>query len=134
VMEMMETRVKKEKPPVVYDLDDYRRGLRDRPNDAEIAITPHHKIDLWTIQAGQTVPMHVHSSAEHVVIVMAGSGECRLGNQDFELKKGQMTIVPPGMPHRIRNANSDPLVLLTVAGPGPYDTRVLEREGGERLY
>lgn len=133
-MEMMETRVTKEKPPVVYDLDDYRRGLRDRPNDVEVAITPEHKVNLWTIQAGQTVPMHSHANSECVIITMAGQGEYRQGDGSYDIKKGTMTVAPPGEAHGFWNNNSEPLVLLTIEGPGPLGTRVLERGSDEKFY
>jgi mannose-6-phosphate isomerase-like protein (cupin superfamily) len=131
---MMETRITKEKPPVVYELDDYRRGLRNRPNDAEVAITSHHKVDLWTIQAGQMVPLHTHSRSECVLIVMAGQGEYQREGQSCEMTKDTMTIVPPGSAHGIRNTNTEPLVVLTIEGPGPFDARVLEPAAGEKFY
>lgn len=133
-MGMMGTRVIKEKPPVVYDLDDFRRGLRNRPNEAEVTITQHHRINLWTIQAGQTVPLHEHSNSECIIIVLAGQGEYRRGDQRYDIKKDNLTIVPPGTAHGIRNTNTEPLVLLTIEGPGSFDTNVLEPASGEKMY
>jgi quercetin dioxygenase-like cupin family protein len=43
-----------------------------------VAITPEHKVDLWTIQAGQAIPLHMHSDSECIMIVMAGQGEYRI--------------------------------------------------------
>jgi mannose-6-phosphate isomerase-like protein (cupin superfamily) len=133
-MEMMGTRVIKEKPPVVYDLDDFRHGLANRPNDVEVTITPHHRINLWTIQAGQTVPLHEHSNSECIIIVLAGQGAYCRGGQSFDISKDQMTVVPPGTAHGMRNKNSDPLVMLTIEGPGNFDTKVLESLSGEKMY
>jgi Cupin domain. len=86
-MGMIETRITNEKPPVVYDLDDFRHGLGNWPNDARVAVTPHHKVSLWTIQAGKTVPLHTHSDSECVIIVMAGQGEYMWGNRTVDMKK-----------------------------------------------
>jgi mannose-6-phosphate isomerase-like protein (cupin superfamily) len=133
-MEMMETRITKEKPPVVFDLDDYRRGLRNRPNDTEITITPEHKIDLWTIQAGQAVPQHMHTNSECVMIVLAGQGEYRQGNRSFDISKDMMAVTPPGKAHSFKNLNVEPLVVLTIEGPGSFDTKVMGRESDETFY
>jgi mannose-6-phosphate isomerase-like protein (cupin superfamily) len=133
-MEMMETRITKEKPPVVYDLDDYRHGLRDRPGDARVTITPYHRVDLWTIPAGQTVPLHTHTRSECVMIVMAGQGEYSRGDQSYDLKKDSLTVVPSGSAHGIRNTNPEPLVVLTIEGPGPFDLKVMERESDKKIY
>ena len=109
-------------------------GLRNRPNDTEITITPHHKIDLWTIQAGQAVPLHMHTNSECVMLVLAGQGEYRQGDRSYDISKDMMTVVPPGKAHGIRNTNTEPLVLLTIEGPGSFDTKVLERESDEKFY
>jgi mannose-6-phosphate isomerase-like protein (cupin superfamily) len=133
-MEMMETRITKEKPPVVYDLDDYRRGLRNRANETEITITDLHKMNLWTIQAGQAVPLHMHTNSECIMIVLAGQGEYRQGDRSFDVKKDAMTVAPPGTAHGFRNTNIEPLVVLTIEGPGPFDAKVLEPMSGEKFY
>jgi quercetin dioxygenase-like cupin family protein len=134
VTEIMEIKITREKPPVIYDLDDYRRGLRDRPNDAEVTITPDHRVNLWTIQAGQSVPLHEHSSSECVLIVMAGQGEYQQGNKSYDLKKEMLAVAPPGAAHALRNKNSEPFVVLTIEGPGPFDAKVLEPESVGRFY
>jgi quercetin dioxygenase-like cupin family protein len=122
------TQIRREKPPVVYDLDDYRRGLVDRPNDVEVTITPNQKVDLWTIRGGQTVPLHKHSSSECLLVVLAGHGEYQLGDKKYEIKKDMMAIAPPATPHSIINNNSDALVVLTVETPGPFDVEVMGQE------
>lgn len=134
VMEMMETRTTKEKPPVVYDLDDYRRGLRDRANDTEVTITDQHRMNLWTIQAGQTVPLHMHTNSECIIIVLAGQGEYRRGDESFDMKKDTLTVASPGAAHGFRNTNTDPLIVLTIEGPGRFDTQVLEPASEEKFY
>lgn len=133
-MGMMETRTVKEKPPVVYNLDDYRRGLRNRANETEITITDGHRVNLWTIQAGQAVPQHMHTSSECIMIVLAGKGVYRQADRSFDVKKDSMAIAPPGAAHGFWNNNVEPLVVLTIQGPGSFDTRVLEPASGEKLY
>jgi mannose-6-phosphate isomerase-like protein (cupin superfamily) len=126
------TQIRREKPPVVYNLDDYRQGLPDRPNDAEVTITRNQKVDLWTVQGGQTVPMHMHTNSECLLIVLAGHGEYQLGHQKFDIRKDMMAIAPPATPHAVINNNSDPLVVLTVEAPGPFDTEVIGPESRRR--
>ena len=128
VIGMMGTRVIKEKPPVVYDLDDFRRGLENRPNDVEVAMTKNHKVDLWTIRGGQTVPLHSHSTSECLLLVLAGHGVYQLGDRQYEIRKEMMAIAPPATPHAIINNNSDALVVLTVEAPAPFDVEVKGQE------
>lgn len=131
-----DTKVYKEKPDMVFDLDDYRRGLRLRANEAEVFTSDHHKVNVWTVQAGQAIPLHMHANSECIMIVMSGMGEYRMGdeNNTYSVDEGMMMVAPPHTPHEIKNIGSGPLVLLTVEGPGPFDTKVLQQDGVGHLY
>ena len=129
----METPIYKGRPPVVHDIDDYRRGLRNGPNESTVETTKLHKVDLWTLLPAQSMPGHVHSASECVVIVLDGRGSLAIGNRPYDIQKNSLTIVPPGADHSFRNTGPDPLVLLTVQGPGPFETKVKGNEGKENL-
>jgi mannose-6-phosphate isomerase-like protein (cupin superfamily) len=131
---MMETPIYKGRPPTVYNIDDYRRGLANRPNETTIETTGQHKIDLWTVLPAQTLPKHVHPGSECVMIVIDGRGDLIMGNQTYEMQKGSITVIPPGADHGVRNTGADPLVLLTIQGPGPFETKVEGSEGQEKFY
>jgi mannose-6-phosphate isomerase-like protein (cupin superfamily) len=68
------------------------------------------------------------------MIVMAGQGEYRNPEGSFDLTRGTMTIAPPATAHGIRNVNSEPLIVLTIEGPAPFDSRVLERASDEKSH
>jgi len=121
-MDMMDTPIYKGRPPVVHDIDDYRRALRNRPSESTVETTKLHKVDLWTLLPEQAMPGHVHPDSECVVIVQDGRGVLAIGNKSYDIQKNSLTIVPPGADHGFRNTGPDPLVLLTVQGPGPFET------------
>ncbi|WP_052309961.1 cupin domain-containing protein [Methanocella arvoryzae] len=131
---MMETPIYKGKPPAVHNVDDYRRGLRNRPNESTIEVTAQHKVDLWTIMPGLTMPEHLHPGSECVLLVIDGRGDITIAGQTSDLKKGSLTIIPPHAHHSVRNTGPDPLVILTTQGPGPFETRVEESPGSEKIY
>lgn len=131
---MMETPIYKGRPPTVYNIDDYRRGLGNRPNETTIETTGQHKIDLWTVLPEQTLPKHAHHGSECVMIVIDGRGDLIMGNQSFEIQKGSLTVIQPGADHSVRNTGADPLVLLTIQGPGPFETRAEGSGGHEKSH
>jgi mannose-6-phosphate isomerase-like protein (cupin superfamily) len=131
---MMETPIYKGRPPTVHNIDDYRRGLSNRPNESTIEMTGQHKIDLWTVLPAQTMPKHVHPDSECVMIIIDGRGDLIMGNQTYEMQKGSLTVIPSGADHGVRNTGADPLVILTVQGPGPFETKVEGSKGREQFY
>lgn len=134
VINMMETPIYRGKPPTVYNIDDYRRGLRNRPNESTIDTTDQHKVDLWTVLPAQSMPKHLHPGSECVLLVIDGRGDLTIGGKTFDLDKGSLTIIPPSADHSVRNTGADPLVVLTIQGPGPFDTKVAESKGQESPY
>lgn len=129
---MMETPIYRGKPPAVHNIDDYRRGLRNRPNESTIETTDRHKVDLWTIMPALTMPKHLHPGSECVLLVIDGRGDITIGGQTSDLEKGSMTIIPPHADHSVRNTGPDPLVVLTIQGPGPFDTETVGSAGAEK--
>lgn len=131
---MLDTPIYKGRPPAIHNLDDYRRGLENRPNEVNVETTDHHKVDLCTFLPTQMVPRHVHPSSETVLIVVDGRGELIVGNSSYEMSKGSLTVVPPGADHSVRNTGPDALVLVAIQGPGPFETKVEGSEGKGRFF
>jgi mannose-6-phosphate isomerase-like protein (cupin superfamily) len=50
------------------------------------------------------------------------------------LKKDTLAVAPPGTAHALRNTNPEPLVVMTIEGPGPFDAKVLGQESRDKFY
>ena len=65
--------------------------------------------------------IHTHEKAEETYIYESGMGKILLGDQIFEFGPGTRVIIPPGMPHAAKPADSFPqLIFLCVSSP-PFD-------------
>jgi mannose-6-phosphate isomerase-like protein (cupin superfamily) len=45
-----------------------------------------------------------------------------------------LAVAPPGTAHALTNTNTEPFVVLTIEGPGPFDAKVLEQESVGKFY
>jgi len=71
---------------------------------------------------------HFHRVSEEIYYFTAGAGRMRLGDEEAEVKAGDMVVIAPGLRHKLWNPGPDPLVLLCCCSP-PYsheDTILLE--------
>jgi mannose-6-phosphate isomerase-like protein (cupin superfamily) len=76
---------------------------------------------------GQTVE-HFHRESEEIYHFTAGAGRMRLGGQEADVRAGDTVVIAPGVPHKLFNIGSEPLVLLCCCAP-PYshdDTVLLD--------
>jgi quercetin dioxygenase-like cupin family protein len=76
------------------------------------------------LEAGETVPRHVHQDAEQVFFILEGQGELAVGPDGADrhpLVEGDFVRTPPGMPHQVACVGAKRLVYLSIdcftAGP-----------------
>ena len=116
--------------PMVGDPDDHRPGSTWRlvvnPGDAEGVVETFAVIDEH-IAPGDRIPLHTHD-VDELVIVLAGKGETRLGDQRQGIGPGSIVFVPAGARHG--TANTPGASALEIHGIFPSTTieiRMLER-------
>jgi mannose-6-phosphate isomerase-like protein (cupin superfamily) len=74
--------------------------------------------------AGQVPHRH---PPEQVYVLVAGRGRMRIGDEERELRAGDLARVPPSVEHGILNTGQEPLVYVSAASPafsvtGAYDS------------
>lgn len=81
------------------------------------------------LNPGAVVPWHKHQ-VEEVIVCLSGTGECKFkGSNPEQYQAGSVLIIPPTVPHTLRNAGSDRLHQLAFLAGGEPGTHWLEPEG-----
>lgn len=88
----------------------------------------HQSLAEATVPPGVATVLHRHARSEEIYHVLAGSGVMTLGRDELAVRAGDTVCIPPGTPHRIRNAGTTPLVFLCCCAPAysDDDTELLE--------
>jgi mannose-6-phosphate isomerase-like protein (cupin superfamily) len=78
----------------------------------------------WVEDApGSQQPVHAHPESEQAYVIVRGSGEMILGDEEHEVGPGTLVYIPPGTPHAIRNEGDEPLVYVSATSP-PFPAEV----------
>ena len=72
-----------------------------------------------TLAPGAATTAHHHVRAEELYFITAGNGSMRVGDQEREVTVGDCVVIPPGVPHQLKNTGTGPLTLLCCCAP-PY--------------
>ncbi|MBH1965109.1 MAG: cupin domain-containing protein [Comamonadaceae bacterium] len=65
---------------------------------------------------GAEIPFHHHNTEESVVLI-EGDAIFDIDGQSIPVKKGDVTFIPPNVPHRFRNASpTNPMKILWIYG------------------
>lgn len=110
---------------MTVDLDDYRQGKDGKANQVPVYSSPDHRVSMWTAEPGYDIPLRAHSRSECIMVIMGGMGEFRSGER-AEMKtvdEGMMMVARPEVRYSLKNIGPDPLVVLMIEGPGPFDLK-----------
>lgn len=80
-----------------------------------------------TVPPGAMTRLHRHRTSEEIYHVTFGVGVALVGEQEIPVVVGDSVIIPPGTPHRIRNAGNVALRFLCCSSPAyaDEDTEIL---------
>jgi len=81
--------------------------------------SPHLFYDLYCLLPGQRQKVHAHESSDKIYYVLEGTGRFTIGEEEQNLGKGHAIIARAGVPHGVRNASEENLVLLVTMAPRP---------------
>ena len=88
-----------------------------------ILSAPEAKVTLMTLDPGQSIPPHRHTTVKDTTFCLAGLAELTLFSPDerHRLTPGDRWDVPAGRVHTVRNIGTIPCRLVLVQGGGAYD-------------
>lgn len=81
------------------------------PNDPEVSIVRAR------VGPGVTTSWHRLRATTERYVILDGKGEAFVGTERFEVKAGDIVLIPPMVPQRIRNKGSSDLVFLAICSP-----------------
>jgi len=93
----------------------------------------HHSIKNQSLAEAIVPPnscthLHKHHQTEEIYHITAGEGWMQLGDKEFKVETGDSICIPPQTPHKIRNSEKSPLVILCCCAPAysHTDTEILD--------
>ena len=97
---------------------------KDGSEIRELAGTPtgnsvNQSLAEATVPPGAETEEHYHRATEEIYFFTSGAGVMKLGDEQSEVSAGDTVVIPPGIPHRLRNTGTEPLKLLCCCAP-PY--------------
>ncbi|MFK0008934.1 cupin domain-containing protein [Paenarthrobacter sp. NPDC090520] len=79
--------------------------------------------DLWfgssLVNPGETGAVDPgHTDSWEIFYCVSGEGVMDDGENEYELSAGDTLSFPPGVPHRIHNRGTEPVLMVWAGGPG----------------
>jgi mannose-6-phosphate isomerase-like protein (cupin superfamily) len=69
---------------------------------------------LNILHPGKETRGHAHENSDEVYVIMEGTGECRVGDERFPVKAGDILLVKKGEFHKTFNTSDKDLKYLTI--------------------
>ncbi|MFC1960450.1 cupin domain-containing protein [Chloroflexota bacterium] len=81
---------------------------------------PNFAMRRFIIQPGGSMPNHTNA-VEHEQYVLGGRAQIAIGNQEFEVKKGDVVFIPANVPHWYKSTGEEPFEFLCLIPNTPQD-------------
>jgi quercetin dioxygenase-like cupin family protein len=81
--------------------------------------TPSLFCDAYCFEPGQEQAGHRHAVGDKLYFVLAGTGRIRIGDDEREVRAGDLACAPAGEEHAVRNPGPERLTLLVMMAPKP---------------
>lgn len=69
------------------------------------------------VQVGETTRWHRLQGITERYLIVSGQGTANIGDEDIELKAGDVVVIPAGVRQRITNSGEDMLEFLAICTP-----------------
>ena len=84
--------------------------------------TSDMNFNIYCIEPGQQNPLHKHPNSDEILYFVEGTGECKVGQESYKVKPGDVVLVPKNVSHAILNMHeSDNMVCVLVQSPLPCE-------------
>lgn len=97
---------------------------KDRSTIRELMHPDHHSVVNQSLAEAIVAPKsttrrHYHLESEEIYHIISGCGKMGLGDEEFEVVKGDTILIPPGVAHHLVNDGVEELRVLCCCSP-PY--------------
>lgn len=99
--------------------DGYRKHIL---LDGEELQSDGARVQIVTIEAGDTIADHYHQTTREFYIVLQGRCRLTVNGETVVIRRDDMLLIEPGDVHRLMNQGSIPFVLLVFKTNGENDT------------
>jgi len=86
---------------------------------------PNFAMRRFVIEAGGSMPNHTNQ-VEHEQYVLSGKGKIGIGDEIFEVQKGDVVFIPAGVPHWYKTIGDEPFEFLCSVPNLPDKIVILE--------
>jgi len=83
---------------------------------------------LIEVPPGASESLRSHEDAEHVYVIVRGTGTMSAAGDTERLEQGDLALIPPATDHSIANDGDDPLACVSVQSPAVSVDELFDRQ------
>ncbi len=88
---------------------------------------PHFAMRRFVMEPGGGMPRHTNT-VEHEQYVLSGTARIGIGDEVFEVAKGDVIYIPAEIPHWYQNTGNEPFEFLCIVPNLPDMTTIIEEK------
>ena len=95
----------------------------------------HIQLVLMTLKVGEDIGSEIHTGNDQFFRFESGSGKCVIDSNEYQVKEGDVIVVPAGARHNVINEGADELKMYTLYGPPNHQDGTIRntKEDAEKM-
>ena len=85
----------------------------------------HLQLVLMSLKVGDDIGLEVHEHNDQFFRFESGSGTCVIDENEYDVKEGDVIVVPAGAKHNVINTGNIPFNMYTIYGPPNHQDGVI---------
>ena len=77
----------------------------------------HLQLVLMSLKVGEEIGLEVHLNNDQFFQFESGNGKCIIDSNEYNVKEGDVIVVPAGAKHNVVNTGNVALKMYTIYGP-----------------
>ena len=95
----------------------------------------HLQLVLMSLKVGEDIGAEIHPDNDQFFRFESGLGKCVIDGNDYEVKEGDVIVVPAGVKHNVINLGANELKMYTLYGPPNHQDGTIRntKEDAEKM-
>ena len=95
----------------------------------------HLQLVLMSLKVGEDIGAEIHPDNDQFFRFESGLGKCVIDGNDYEVKEGDVIVVPAGAKHNVINLGANELKMYTLYGPPNHQDGTIRntKEDAEKM-
>lgn len=103
----------------------------ENTNYRKVLYTGNMQLVVMSLKPGEDIPAEIHDHIDQFFRIEAGQAYVKVNDEEFNLQKEEVIIIPAGSKHYVKNTGEEDLKVYTIYTPAEHAPGTIHKTKAE---